>query len=107
MRTIHELLIILLKGLRKSKRNGIFEAGLCYEVAKLYCEGEFSRDEFRMLARYIEQCRPQNYFLEDETRYYSSDLFADGNNWSWLPGSFAPRARWLKEHIKLTANENL
>lgn len=91
MKSIHELLILLLEEFTKYNRE---YAGLCIAAMLL---SDLRSEEEALLLRYISKYASPNIF---ESRYYCTDGV---NGYYWPKYEQAPRIEWLEKHIKLTA----
>jgi len=89
MRSIKELLILLLKHERTFKDEGI--TGLCHLATHLYFSHIISDDEYLLLNKYTKDNKPSINSI-----HYNKHLY---NGYYWKVYVWAPRARWLKDEI--------
>lgn len=86
MRSINELLILLLK---EVKEDNDF-AGLCGKIWTMYMSNIIKGDEWGLLLQYITNHKPFVANFRKDSYY-------------WKQYKIKPRIKWLNKHIKLTS----
>ena len=84
MRTIKELLEILLDQYKNNRIYSIQKLGICWAISKLLDEGIISGEEYDILSEYIYSNRPEYAWI----------------GYWWLEGDVPPRIKFLKKLIK-------
>ncbi len=88
MRNINKLLQLV-----SDNFDRLFDTGLCGIASDLNWSRVITSDEEVRLKDFIEINRPDwSSFIRPTSAYH------------WKPGRVAPRKRWLKRHIRRTAN---
>ena len=101
MKSIHEILIMIRLNVieqvnKHSKKNTMYDDGLCIIADKLRAIGTITSQEYYLFIQYLYKNRPRNEYTR---RMNKTKMLFYG---FWKLKNTTYRLKWLDKHVKLT-----